>query len=243
MYNMFSKYYDRVMGSYDPWFTLIDRHTAHLGPGSSMIDYGCGTGNVLLHYRGKFRPSGVDISAPMLNQAIAKMPEGRFVLGDMVSFRSQQRHDVSLCLFDTINHVLDQRDWTRFFTNVAASTAREGVFIVDLNTTGRLEMLARRPALVQEFDSNYLYMRIHKRGDRRFAFDVRVLKRTGPATLEEEREEIEESSMSGAEAHHGLKECFLEVKVYNEKIDRIEEEALDENEKYRWFFVCTAPIA
>ncbi len=158
MYSMYSKYYDRLNTSHEPWFSLIDQHTAHLGPGCSMIDYGCGTGNDLFHYRNRFQPFGVDISAPVLKQAIARMPSGHFVLGDMVTFKSESPHDVSLCLFDATNHVLDQRNWAAFFRNVAASTAPVGGFILDLNTTARLETLAKRPPMVQEFDNNSVWV-------------------------------------------------------------------------------------
>ena len=144
VYSMYAKYYDRLNDSYDFWIPFIDNEISTVPHGSRIIEYGCGTGNVLLHYKDDYQVTGVDISPEMLEQARGKMSDGEFFLGDMVTFRPDRKYDVALCLFDTVNHILDFGDWRSFFRNVADTLNANGIFVLDANTTERLNGVAKR---------------------------------------------------------------------------------------------------
>jgi len=203
-----------------------------------MIEFGCGTGNVLAYFKNEYKLYGVDISEEMLKHAREKIPEAEFIKMNMVHFSSQKKYHIALCLFDSINHVLDFNDWKVFFQNVANTLDEDGVFILDANTIDRLILITKRPAFFSEFDNNYFYMKLNQKTNNNFVFDVRVLKRIDEKILEEEREEIEETAEKGSTIYAALKEVFTIVKVFNEKKEEIDSNMFQEFEKNRWFFSC-----
>lgn len=239
MYSMYSKYYDRLNGNYDYWIPFIKSHIAEKEKKARMIEYGCGTGNVLEKFKDEYELYGVDISNSMLEQAKTKLPYANFILEDMVFYKSTEKYDIALCLFDSINHVLDFENWKVFFKNVANSLTSTGVFIFDANTTERLSRIVLRPALFSEFDDNYFYMKVKQKTDKNFVFDVRILKRTSNNTFEEEKEEIEETTESGKKIYDALKSSFLNIKIFSEEKEEIDKSIIDQYEKNRLFFICS----
>ena len=238
MYSMYAKYYDRLNRDYDRWLRFIDEQITGFPASSRMIEYGCGTGNILAAYADRFKVTGVDISPSMLDLAKRKIPEGTFHLEDMVQFASDEKFDVALCLFDSVNHILPFRDWGVFFANVARSLRPGGVFILDANTTKRLAAIEKRPAFFEEFDGNYFYMKLRRRGEKNFIFDVRILRKTAGDAYVEEREEVEETTEAGGAILASLKERFGYVVPYNERKEVISKDSYGDDESFRWFFVC-----
>jgi len=238
MYSMYSKYYDKLNKDYDYWIPFIKSQIPIGLKNRNMIEFGCGTGNVLSYFKNEYKLHGVDISEEMLKHAKEKLPEAEFVNMNMVHYISPKKYQIALCLFDSINHVLDFNDWKVFFKNVADLLVEDGVFILDANTTDRLSMITKRPAFFSEFDNNYFYMKLIQKSTSNFIFDVRVLKRINDTVLEEEREEIEETTENGSTIYAALKEAFSIVKVFNEKKEEIDSNLFHEIEKHRWFFSC-----
>lgn len=65
--------------------TWLDRFTARLRPGETVLDVGCGSGRPMaaaLLARG-FHVTGVDSSARLIAHAAADLPQGRFLHADM----------------------------------------------------------------------------------------------------------------------------------------------------------------
>jgi SAM-dependent methyltransferase len=235
---MYSKYYDKLNKDYDFWIPFIKSQIPSSIGSGNLIEYGCGTGNVLAFFKNDYKLYGVDISEDMLKHAKVKLPEAEFINQDMVHYNSNRKYQVALCLFDSINHILDFNEWKAFFNNVAKSLDEDGIFILDANTTDRLNMITKRPTFFNEFDNNYFYMKLNQKSVTNFIFDVRILKRIDMKILEEEREEIEETTEKGATIYSALKEVFSTVRVFNEKKEEIDSKMFEENEKYRWFFSC-----
>ncbi|MDP3340892.1 trans-aconitate 2-methyltransferase [Frigidibacter sp.] len=65
-----------------PW---LDRLTEGLAPGAPVLDLGCGAGEpITAHLAAQgFAVTGLDGSAPMLALARARVPQARFIRGDM----------------------------------------------------------------------------------------------------------------------------------------------------------------
>ncbi|GGH56618.1 methyltransferase domain-containing protein [Frigidibacter albus] len=65
-----------------PW---LARLTEGLPPGAPVLDLGCGAGEPLTAYLAAqgFTVTGLDASAPMLSLARARVPQARFIEGDM----------------------------------------------------------------------------------------------------------------------------------------------------------------
>jgi SAM-dependent methyltransferase len=238
VYEMYSKYYDRLNDRYSFWTSFIERRAGTPKPGASVIEYGCGTGNVLMSYKDTCRVTGVDLSPEMLARAKDKMPLGEFHLCNMIHYTDSRTYDLSLCLFDSINHVLDTKEWRTLFANVSGSLSPDGTFVMDVNTTARLERMAKRPPFMNEFDGNYFFMKLRHKSERSFVFDVRILQRIGEGLYREEREEIEETTQDGNWILGALRDCFGDVKAYNEGDQEIPIAQMAENEESRLFFVC-----
>lgn len=239
MYSMYSKYYDALNTGYGKWLFPLLWNEIYDKRGGRLLELGCGTGNVLSEFKNNFYIVGVDISPCMLEKARAKLPDAELHLCDMTCYKSDEKFDVILCVFDSMNHVLDMEKWDDLLKNARDNMNKGGIFIIDINTKARLDSIASRPPLFTEFDGNYFYMQVRHKNEKNFVFDVRVLKKMANGTFQEEREEIEETSIQGQEMLEKAKKYFNNVKVINEKSEKITESTYEENEKCRWFFVCT----
>ncbi len=238
MYTMYARYYDQLNTSYDYWTTFIRQQTVAYPKGSRMIEFGCGTGNILSAFKDSYKLYGVDISREMIDRARQKIPDGEFYLNDMVTFRIGIPFDIAVCVFDTINHVLNRQDWQVFFSNVAQGLSDSGILILDANTTERLANISKRPPFFNEFDGNYFYMKLKQNSTTSFTFDVRVLAKQRSDLFREEKEEIHEITDSGMNIYSTLQSVFSKVSAYNDKLEAMQPEQFCENEASRWFFVC-----
>jgi trans-aconitate methyltransferase len=70
---------------------------------------------MLAQLRPDYAVTGLDLSPQMLAVAREKVPDVRLVEGDMTAFRLEERFDVVLCVFDSINHLLDYAAWEAVF--------------------------------------------------------------------------------------------------------------------------------
>jgi len=98
---------------------------------ATWLDVACGTGRHLEHLRRKHPVVGVDASREMLRIARRRLPKIRLVVGDMRTFRLDQRFDVVSCLFSAIGHLRTERDLGTTFANFARHLNPGGVAIVE----------------------------------------------------------------------------------------------------------------
>ena len=80
------------------------------------------------------------------------MPGARLIEGDMTSFELGRRFDVIVCVFDSVNHLLDVGSWAALFACVHAHLTTGGLFVLDVNTVGELHRLGEEPPWVYDFD-------------------------------------------------------------------------------------------
>lgn len=81
-------------------------------------------------------------------------------------------------------------------------------------------------------------MKILKKNEKNFHFDVRILRNIEKELYKEEKEIIEETTANGSEMYSLVTKVFKNVLVYNENKEIININQFKENEKYRWFFCC-----
>lgn len=124
-----------------------------------VLDCACGTGNLSLELaRHGIDVTGVDLSAPMIEQAQSKIAsevkskrlqstaltpqiaqstaEGQleFMQGDLTDFDLGRRFDGATCLYDSLNYITEPTDLQRAFERVRAHVKNGGVWIFDLNS-------------------------------------------------------------------------------------------------------------
>jgi SAM-dependent methyltransferase len=131
-YDAFAEFYNRNWGvEYHAQLEgVLDRLLLpHLSSGNSILDVGCGSGQVvaLLSSRG-FRVTGVDESEAMLALARLNAPAATFIQGDARTFRLKPPATASIATFEALNNILDPVDLERALTAMAESTSRISVF-------------------------------------------------------------------------------------------------------------------
>jgi len=102
-----------------------------------LCELGTGTGNIAFHLsKYGFEVTGIDRSAQMLDYATAKFSiqakqRLNFFNHDMVTYRSKNRYDGIVCVYDSINYISESKDLEMFFNNVFLSLKPAGVFVFD----------------------------------------------------------------------------------------------------------------
>lgn len=108
-----------------------------------ILDLACGTGTiaVALARRG-YRVVGVDRSEEMLAVADEKARRAGvkvlWTLQDMRRFQLAEQADAAVCLFDSLNYLVDEGDLERAFRQTAAALKPGALMVFDLHTESRL---------------------------------------------------------------------------------------------------------
>ena len=152
-YEQFAAFYDVVMDDPGPRAERVDAAIARFCPdASSVLELGCGTGSILARLTTDAALTGLDQSPEMLAVAARKVPGATMVEGDMAAFDLGRKFDVILCVFDSINHLIDVMSWASLIDRAARHLNDGGLFVFDVNTVGELRRLGDDPPWVQDFD-------------------------------------------------------------------------------------------
>jgi SAM-dependent methyltransferase len=158
-YSEFAAFYDQIMGDRTVDVERVKRHVRRHHPAArSLLELGCGTGAVLAGMAPELAVVGIDRSPEMLAVAARQAPAARLVLADITSFALGARFDVVICVFDTINHLPSLAAWRAMFERTREHLADGGLFVFDVNTTGRLRRLWQGPAFATDFGEHTVIM-------------------------------------------------------------------------------------
>lgn len=135
-------FYDQVMRRvpYPTWVDYLELLLRQWGgEGGTVLDLACGTGSVGLELAARGRTViGVDQSRPMLCEGLRRAADSElsmaFVQQDMAALGLARSFDLVVCLFDSLNYLLDLAALERAFGGVAAALRPGGLFIFDVNT-------------------------------------------------------------------------------------------------------------
>jgi SAM-dependent methyltransferase len=219
-YASFAPFYDRIMGDREEEVDRIRAYISSHRPGArSLLELGCGTGALLagLTRELPLRATGIDRSPEMLTVAARTVPGARLLQGDMTAFSLPDRSDVIICMFDTLNHVVTLDGWLALFRCVHEQLSDDGLFIFDVNTTGRLHGLAGAPPYLDEFDGNVVVMTVQPSKDRLVLWETRIFHRQADDLYRLHRERIYELGVPLAQIREALAGRF----------DLLAEESLD----------------
>ena len=165
-YGNLAKFYDSIVGtqknSIDFVHKLLDKNATS---SAAVLSIACGTGTVLESITKANLRVGVDISTEMIDIAKTKIPEGQFVVADMRNFSLNNNFDVVLCLYDSINHLINFADWQLTFNNVYKHLNDGGIFIFDVNTIERLDEKVREPVWFKKIDGDFMFAKVSKSSD------------------------------------------------------------------------------
>jgi len=157
-YRAFAKVYDRVMSDvpYDEWVDyLVGIFRRFRIRPQDILEIACGTGNVLvpLAQRG-YHVAGLDRSADMLAVCRAKIEKADLRIPlwqqDMRTMSLPETFDVILCLYDSINYVLEADELSAVFQRVREHLRPGGYFIFDMNSSHRLAKIPNDTIVIDE---------------------------------------------------------------------------------------------
>jgi len=160
-YGDLARIYDSFMThvNYQEWTDGLEFQWRKLNTlPKTVLDAGCGTGSVLLDLaRRGYKVIGVDNSPDMLAICQQKLSEeglpGRLFEMDIQNFVCPQGVDAVICLCDTLNYLLKEKDLERCFDSVFRSLNPGGSFIFDLHTPNYFEkVLANNQWVEREKD-------------------------------------------------------------------------------------------
>jgi ubiquinone/menaquinone biosynthesis C-methylase UbiE len=111
-YDVVSRRYDEVTGAETKYQEWIDGLIAQLGPGSRVLDVGCGSGVPMARALSDagHQVVGVDISEVQISRARAQVPNAEFVNADVMSLEfPPESFDVVVSLYALIHLPLDEQ--------------------------------------------------------------------------------------------------------------------------------------
>ncbi len=139
-YTHLAAVYDRLMADtpYDAWLRWLGEVWEKVGKPSSIIDLGCGTGNLSIPLAKQgYTVYGVDLSADMLAVAYEKMKQEQvrvtWIEQDMRELDVQPVDAVISCC-DSPSYLLEEDDVKRMFQRVFAHLKPGGHFLFDVHS-------------------------------------------------------------------------------------------------------------
>ncbi|WP_342589110.1 class I SAM-dependent methyltransferase [Staphylococcus coagulans] len=140
-YENLSVFYDRLTEDqpYDKWLSII-KDTLHAAQAHSILDIGCGTGNLT-----QFLPQlatevvGMDLSPEMIARAQQKSEHVNWIHGDMTAFNLNRQFDLVTILCDSLNYVVEEADVMATFNHVFHHLNQQGSFIFDVHSIYKMD--------------------------------------------------------------------------------------------------------
>ncbi|HNX01824.1 MAG TPA: 4-hydroxythreonine-4-phosphate dehydrogenase PdxA, partial [Candidatus Cloacimonadota bacterium] len=138
-YNEFAEYYDHYMQhvQYDDWVEFILTQFTHLKKRNPhyTLEIACGTANISTRLKRKgLNVTACDLSEDMLSVAARKAYKPKLYQADMLSPIEKDKYDLILCLFDSINYLMDQNQVSQMLHHVENGLMNGGLFIFDIST-------------------------------------------------------------------------------------------------------------
>lgn len=142
------------------------------GVKNDIIDYMCGTGNLLEIFEKKgWNATGVDLSPYMLKIASMRLSSTKLLEADVTNLNLKNQYSLATSTTDAVNHLESLKMVKKFFETVWTALRNNGFFIFDVNT---IIGVKRNCSYISDSTSNYILIRegffdeVHKLGYTRF---------------------------------------------------------------------------
>jgi predicted TPR repeat methyltransferase len=187
-----------IMNDYDDFAALYDEATTtdnatkialfkeliarHAPAARSLLELGCGTGTILQAFETDYDCTGLDISEGMLAVAESKLEHARLVQGSITSFDLGARYDVILCVFNTMNHLLEFAQWEQALERAHAHLAPGGLFIFDANTLKFFADRSANESVSQWIDDVQVISEMTHEGGNQYEWSIAMIDELGAQT-------------------------------------------------------------
>lgn len=214
-YDTFAEFYDELTGNRQKVLEKVSCFIQENHPeAKTILELGAGTGANLVSLADHYDVSGLDLSEKMLEVAQRKLPDARFYQEDMVTFKLEQSFDVVLCLFDSINHLLDKKQWVTLFQNVYDHLNEGGAFIFDMNTPEKLQMKIEEGTSSQEIKAGRVETVVQNIGGGVVNWHIVVHEQRPDGKVIDHEENIKEIAFQADEIQSLLEQIFPNVQMH-----------------------------
>jgi SAM-dependent methyltransferase len=221
-YDVFAPFYDAVQGDRAEHARYIRSLIAkHHKNAKTVLELACGTGSILKQLHPFYEVTGLDLSPKMLELAAAKVPSVRLFRADMTRVNLGETFDVVLCVYDSINHLLEFEQWEALFDRAWEHLNESGIFVFDINTDYKLAAFNTHPPWTLWFgDGNLLVMDVTDGGDSVSIWGIRVFEHLDDSDYRLHSEDILESSFPVDRIKTSLNARYRRVWTYDEQRSR-----------------------
>lgn len=227
-YKNLAGHYDSIVGTQQSLISFVHSLINEKNKSfASIIDIACGTGNMLSSFSDDVSKTGIDISEEMVEIAKNKVKGAEFVVANMKSFSLNKSYDIALCVYDSINHLKDIKQWETAFLNVHKHLNDGGIFVFDINTLEQLESKAAEPVWFKQIENDYMAMKVIK-SDGFYVWTIHYFEKIN-GTYALYKSEIPEISFEVGRIEKILQEMFTSVEIRTS----------EDLSTGRVFFVCT----
>jgi hypothetical protein len=131
----------------------------------------------------------------------------------MTSFTLSARFDAIVCAYQGVNHLLSFPAWESFFRCVYEHLNAGGVFVFDIATVGHLVRMAGLEKIVQQFDDNYLLIRVHTVDGAVFEWRIEVYELQPDGRYRLLTQVVEMTSFPVSRVRKALRRWFTSIEV------------------------------
>lgn len=129
-------YYDVLFSDLEgtqAYYRFIEQHAT----GTTILEFACGTGDLLNLLSQKYEVMGVDLDEKMIQQALAKYPHlsGKIIQGNFLEKNSIKKTETLICVGDSLNYMTSINE-LETFVDVASQSSNH--IIVDFHHPYRL---------------------------------------------------------------------------------------------------------
>lgn len=232
-YNSFYKFYDAVMGDRSRSAKHVKKLITNYHPKArTLLELACGTGSVLSHLQDKYKVAGLDLSNQMLSIAKKKLPKVSLYHQSMIDFEIEEKFDVIICVFDSINHLLKFTEWKQLFARAVSHLVPGGLFIFDMNTERKLARHILESPWVKKIGEHIMIMDVQDDGQGIANWNIKVFEHKRGTEYQLLEENIREVSFSPKNIQEALLSKFKWVKILDLDRSRISKKS------DRLYFIC-----
>jgi SAM-dependent methyltransferase len=235
-YEKFAEVYDLVTPDefYVDYFEFLIKIFKEISfKPKKILDLACGTGRLSKIFLDKgYDIEGLDISTGMLE--IAKKRGLKVYQSNMVDFNLEQKYDLVICTYDSLNYILHEDALQKCFNSVSKHLNQAGVFIFDMNSQFKInEVLPEYKADYYDFgDAELIWLNLHSREPDLWIGEVILFKKTKDGKYERFYEKYIERAYELKTVKKLLEAKFEILETYSD----FEFNKINKKSK-RWFFV------
>lgn len=241
-YDFISDFYDDYFAwNYEKYYLFLSKILKEndiLDVDLNILEIACWTGGIFRYFYEKNKIDWLDISKNMLEVAKKKYPKSKFFLKRMEDFLYNEKYDLILCLFDSINHLDDIKKREKTFFNVEKSLKKWWFFFFDINTIKKLKSFDEKQNFILKKDDNFIILN-RKTEENKWVWNLKKYSLQKEKYYLFEEEKLFEYSFELEKVFEILSKFFSKIEFYDlsnlEKVEKLNN--LDEN-IFRFWFLC-----